>query len=230
VSLHEHNEAARIADVLDWVEEGKSVAVVTDAGTPAISDPGARLVAAAAGRGIQVSVVPGPSAVLAALVVSGLPTERFCVEGFLPRRGGERRLRIDALAAEERTAVLLEAPGRLATTLSELAEVLGERPAAVARELTKVHEEVWRGTLGALAARAASGTVRGEVVVVIAGAPAPVPPSDERVAEAVAQRLLAGDSARQAADAVSGALGVARRRAYELAIAQRSGERPGSPD
>ncbi len=228
VSLHEHNESARVAEVLGWVEDGKSVAVVTDAGTPAVSDPGARLVAAAAGRGLRVSVVPGPSAVLAALVVSGLPTDRFCVEGFLPRKGTERRRRIGALAAEERTAVVLEAPGRLAATLAELAAVLGDRPAAVARELTKVHEEVWRGTLGGLAAQAAGRTVRGEVVVVIAGAPAPDPPTDERVAEAVAMRLEAGDSARQAADAVSGALGVARRRAYEVAIAQKAAGRTGT--
>ncbi len=225
VSLHEHNESARVGEVLGWVEDGKSVAVVTDAGTPAVSDPGARLVAAAAGRGLRVSVVPGPSAVLAALVVSGLPTDRFCVEGFLPRKGTERRRRIEALAAEERTAVVLEAPGRLAATLAELVAALGDRPAAVARELTKMHEEVWRGTLGELAAQAAGRTVRGEVVVVIAGAPAPEPPTDERVAEAVAFRLEAGDSARQAAVAVSVALGVARRRAYEVAIAQKAAGR-----
>jgi 16S rRNA (cytidine1402-2'-O)-methyltransferase len=224
VSLHEHNEDARTADVLAWVADGRTVVVVTDAGTPGVSDPGGRLVAAAARQGLDVSVVPGPSAVLAALVVSGLATDRWCVEGFLPRKGPDRRRRIAALAVEGRTAVLLEAPGRLAATLAELAEVLGEdRPAAVARELTKMHEEVWRGGLGPLATRAAEAPVRGEVVVVVGGALPPAPPTDDEVAAAVTRRLEAGDSARQAADAVAAALGVARRRAYQLAIDLRDG-------
>jgi 16S rRNA (cytidine1402-2'-O)-methyltransferase len=219
VSLHEHNESSRTAEVLAWAELGRTVAVVTDAGTPAVSDPGARLVAAAVAQGVEVTVVPGPSAVLAALVVSGLPTERFCVEGFLPRKGPERRQRIASLVTEQRTAVVLEAPGRLAATLAELAEALGgDRPAAVARELTKVHEEVWRATLGALAERAAAGPVRGEVVVVVGGAAPPAPPTDADVVDAVAARLSAGDSKRAAADAVALALGIARRRAYQAAI------------
>jgi 16S rRNA (cytidine1402-2'-O)-methyltransferase len=226
VSLHEHNEDARIPEVLGWVEEGRTVAVVTDAGTPAVSDPGERLVAAAARRGLTVTVVPGPSSVLAALVVSGLPTERFCVEGFLPRKGAERHRRVAALAAEERTAVVLEAPGRLAATLAELAAALGERPVAVVRELTKVHEEVWRGTLADAAAEFAAREVRGEVAVVVGGAPPPGPVPDERVAAAVAGRLAAGDSARAAADAVAAALGVGRRRAYQAAIAQRAATPP----
>ena len=219
VSLHEHNEDSRTDEVLAWVEMGRTVAVATDAGTPGVSDPGARLVAAAVARGVEVSVVPGPSSVLAALVVSGLPTERFCVEGFLPRKGPERRQRIASLITEQRTAVVLEAPGRLAATLAELAGALGEdRPAAVARELTKVHEEVWRATLGSLAERAAAGPVRGEVVVVVGGAAAPAPPTDADVADAVAARLSAGDSVRAAADAVADALGIGRRRAYQMAI------------
>jgi 16S rRNA (cytidine1402-2'-O)-methyltransferase len=228
VSVHEHNETARVAEVLGWLAGGRTVAVVTDAGTPAVSDPGGRLVAAAAEAGFVVSVVPGPSAVLAALVVSGLATERFCVEGFLPRKGPERRRRIAALAGEERTAVVLEAPGRLAATLAELAAGLGDRPAVVARELTKLHEEVLRGTLASLAAEVAGREVRGEVVVVIGGAPPPDPVSDEAVAEAVAVRVAAGDSARAAAEAVAGTLGVSRRLAYQLAIAQRSAD-PSAP-
>lgn len=227
VSLHEHNEAARIPQVLGWVAGGRTVALVTDAGTPAVSDPGARLVAAAAAESLTVTVVPGPSAVLAALVVSGLPTDRFCVEGFLPRKGSDRRRRIEALAGEERTAVVLEAPGRLAGTLADLAEACGDRPVAVVRELTKVHEEIWRGTLPEAAAELAAHPVRGEVVLVVGGAPAAGPPADERVAAAVAERVAAGDSARQAADTVAGALGVGRRRAYELAIALRAGARSG---
>jgi 16S rRNA (cytidine1402-2'-O)-methyltransferase len=224
VSLHAHNEAARIPQVLGWVAEGKRVAVVTDAGTPAVSDPGARLVAAVAAEGQTVTVVPGPSAVLAALVVSGLPTDRFCVEGFLPRKGGDRRRRLAAVASDERTTVVLEAPGRLVDTLGDLAEACGDRPVAVVRELTKVHEEVWRGSLPEAVAEFAARQVRGEVVVVVGGAPVAAPASNERVAEVVAERLAAGDTPRQAAEAVAGALGVPRRRAYELAIALRSGD------
>lgn len=231
VSLHEHNEAARTSQVLEWVRAGRTVAVVTDAGTPAVSDPGARLVAAAAEADLPVTVVPGPSAVLAALVVSGLPTERFCVEGFLPRKGAERRRRVAALAAEERTAVLLEAPGRLAATLAELAEALGERPVAVTRELTKVHEEVVRGTLPEVAAelarRQAQGPVRGEAVVVLGGAPPAPAAGDEAVAAAVAEHLAAGAGAREAADAVAAELGVARRRAYQAALDQRAAKGTG---
>lgn len=222
VAVHEHNESARTAQVLDWVRAGRDVAVVTDAGMPAISDPGARLVAAVAAEGLPVTVVPGPSAVLAALVVSGLPTERFCVEGFLPRKGPERRRRLAALATEERTALVLEAPGRVAATLIELAGALGAaRPAAVARELTKVHEEVVRGTLAELAAAFAEREVRGEVVVVLGGAAPPPPPGDEEVAAAVARHLAGGARAREAADAVAAELGVPRRRAYQEALDQR---------
>ena len=148
-SLHEHNEDDRVAEVLDAVGQGRTVALVSDAGMPGISDPGSRVVAAAAGEGLIVSVVPGPSAADAALVTSGLPTDRYCFEGFLPRSGRERRERLEALARERRTSVVFEAPGRVAGTLAELAEVCGEdRPVAVARELTKVHEEIWRGPLG----------------------------------------------------------------------------------
>jgi len=221
VSMHEHNEAARVDEVLSWLARGRRVAVVSDAGTPGISDPGSRLVVAAARAGVPVSVVPGPSAVLAALVVSGLPTDRFCVEGFLPRKGAERRRRLEALALERRTTVLLEAPGRVAATLAELAGVLGARPVAVVRELTKVHEEVWRGPLDAAAAAFADRPARGEVVLVLGGAPEPAAATDEQVAEAVAGRLAAGDGTRAAAESVAESLGVPRRRAYEAALAQR---------
>ncbi len=223
LSLHDHNEVARQPQVLRRLADGQTVAVVSDAGTPGISDPGSRLVAAAVAAGLPVTAVPGPSAVLAALVLSGLPTDRFCVEGFLPRKGGERTRRIAALVDEERTTVLLEAPGRLAATLAQLTEVLGDRPVAVARELTKVHEEVWRGSVAEAAAEFAGREVRGEVVVVLGGAPAPGPIEDEAVESAVRQRLAAGDGPRQAASAVAESLGVGRRRAYEMALDLRDG-------
>ncbi|HUA94470.1 MAG TPA: 16S rRNA (cytidine(1402)-2'-O)-methyltransferase [Acidimicrobiales bacterium] len=229
VSLHGHNEAAMVERVLDWVAGGRTVAVVSDAGTPSVSDPGARLVAAAADRDLSVSVVPGPSSVLAALVVSGLPTDRFCMEGFLPRKGADRRRRLVALATEERTTVLLEAPGRLAGTLADLLGACGDRPVALVRELTKVHEEIWRGGLARAVERVGERPPRGEVAVVMGGAEAPGPPTDAEVAAAVAERLAAGDSARRAADAVARGLGVSRHRAYEAAIVERDGERARTP-
>jgi 16S rRNA (cytidine1402-2'-O)-methyltransferase len=221
VALHEHNEAEQIPRVLAWVEAGRSVAVVSDAGMPGISDPGARLVAAAIALGARVSVVPGPSAVVAALVVSGLPTDRFCVEGFLPRKGRARKLRLAALAAEDRTSVVLEAPGRLAATLSDLAAVCGDRPVAVVRELTKVHEETWRGPLRAAVEEFTQRPVKGEVVLVLGGAGPAGPPGDDEVINAVAERLAEGAGVRDAADAVAASLGVTRRRAYQAALSVR---------
>jgi 16S rRNA (cytidine1402-2'-O)-methyltransferase len=221
VSLHEHNESARAPQVLSWVKEGKTVALVSDAGTPGISDPGALVVAAAAAAGVPVSIVPGPSAIDAALVVSGLATDRYCVEGFLPRRGPDRRDRLGAIAADRRTTVLLEAPGRLAGTLEDLHRACGDRAVVVVRELTKLHEEVWRGTLAAAAAEFAGREVRGEIVVVLAGAGPAEPASDDAVTAAVRSRLLGGAGVRQAADEVAAELGVARRRAYQAALEVR---------
>jgi len=228
MSLHGHNEMARVEAVLAHLAEGRTVAVVSDAGTPAVSDPGGRLVSAAAAAGATVTTVPGPSAVLAALVVSGLPTDRFCFEGFLPRRGGERRRRVEAVAGDARTAVLFEAPGRLAATLGDLLEACGpERGVVVARELTKLHEEVWRGTLAEASATFAERDVRGEVVVVLAGDPeADRAPDDPDIVEALRARLEAGDSLRDAAGLVAGAMGVSRRRAYDLALALRRNAEP----
>ncbi len=223
LSLHEHNEAARVRHVASLVAGGATVAVVSDAGTPGISDPGTRLVAELAALGETVSTVPGPSSVVAALVVSGLPTDRFSVEGFLPRKGGQRRRRIAALMADERTTVVLEAPGRVAVTLEELAAVDPDRPAAVVRELTKLHEEVWRGTLAAAAAEFAPRQVRGEVVLVLGGAPAAGEPG-ERDLEAAVRDAAVHDpdaGARRVADQVAAALGVPRRRAYEAVLRVR---------
>jgi 16S rRNA (cytidine1402-2'-O)-methyltransferase len=222
-SLHEHNEVDRIDEVTAAVAAGRTVVVVSDAGMPGISDPGSRVVAAVAAAGLTVTVVPGPSAVLAALVASGLPTDRFCFEGFLPRSGKDRRLRLVGVAAEPRTTVLFEAPGRLAATLADLAEVCGEdRPVAVARELTKLHEEIWRGTAADAAGWAQGSTIRGEVVVVVGGAPVVETEVDDALlVEALAARLDAGERTRGAVDAVAAEFGVARRRVYDLALATR---------
>jgi 16S rRNA (cytidine1402-2'-O)-methyltransferase len=220
LSLYGHNEASRIVQVRACIASGGTVAVVSDAGTPGISDPGALLVARLAEAGERISVVPGPTSVVAALVVSGLPTDRFCVEGFLPRKGGERRDRIAALMAEERTSVILEAPRRVAATLGDLAAVDGGRRVAVVRELTKVYEEVWRGTMADAAAAFLEREARGEVVLVVAGAPPAGPVSDEAVDEAVRQHLARGsvDGPRQIADRVAAELGVPRRKVYETVL------------
>ncbi len=223
LSLHADNERDRLERVAACVASGGTVAVVSDAGTPGISDPGAWLAAELAAAGETVSTVPGPSSVIGALVVSGLATDRFCVEGFLPRKGPERRRRVAVVMGDERTSVVLEAPGRVAGTLAELAALDPERPAAVVRELTKMHEEVWRGPLGEAARVFASRQLRGEVVLVIAGAPAPPPVSDAEVDEAVRRRMAddPGAGARQLAERVAAELGVARRRAYEAALRAR---------
>jgi 16S rRNA (cytidine1402-2'-O)-methyltransferase len=229
LSLHGHNETTRLERVAACVAEGGTVAVVSDAGTPGISDPGAWLAGQLAAMGETVTVVPGASSVLAALVVSGLPTDRFCVEGFLPRKGTERRRRLAALMADERTCVVLEAPGRVAGTLAELAALDSERPVAVARELTKLHEEVWRGSLGDAAASFGADPVRGEVVLVVGGAP-PAAAADERDVEAAVIRAMADDpdaGPRQVAERVAAALGVTKRRVYEAALRVRAGgDRP----
>jgi 16S rRNA (cytidine1402-2'-O)-methyltransferase len=193
---------------------------------PAVSDPGARVVAAVAAAGLAVTVVPGPSAVLAALVSSGLATDRFCFEGFLPRSGRTRLERLTSVASETRTSVLFEAPGRVAATLADLAAVCGDdRPVAVARELTKLHEEVWRGTLADGAAWAGDG-VRGEVVLVLAGAPAVAEAlvEDDELARALDERFATGARTRGAVDEVAALHGVARRRVYDLALRMKGGD------
>jgi 16S rRNA (cytidine1402-2'-O)-methyltransferase len=230
LSLHDHNEASRVERVLSCVAGGGTVAVVSDAGMPGISDPGALLVARAAEAGEVVSVVPGPTSVVAALVISGLPTDRFCMEGFLPRKGADRRDRVAALMADQRTTVVLEAPGRLAATLAELAAVDGSRRLAVVREVTKVHEEVWRGTAAEGAAVFAARLARGEVVVVVAGAPPPEPTSAEAVEVAVRARLAQGEreGPRQIAQDLGEELGVPRRTVYETVLRLRSETGPTS--
>jgi 16S rRNA (cytidine1402-2'-O)-methyltransferase len=218
--VNDHNEAERVAAVSARLDAGDLVAVVTDAGMPGISDPGERLVRAAIEHGHNVDVVPGASAVVAALVVSGLPTARFAFDGFLPRKGSARAARLEELGAEERTIVLYEAPHRLARALADLASTLGpDRSIAVCRELTKLHQEIWRGPIGEAAARW-SGEVeaKGEFVLVIAGAPAPAAPSTATLEAAVDAELETGASRRDAAASVAAALGVSRREAYAVAL------------
>ncbi len=225
VAVHAHNEAVAAAALVIEAGAGTVVAVVTDAGMPGISDPGARLVAAAADAGVLVEVVPGPSAALAALVVSGLPTDRFAFDGFLPRKGGERAARLAAIAAEPRTVVLFESPHRVQATLLHLLGACGaDRPVAVARELTKIHEEVWRGTVGDAVRWIDSVEPRGEYVIVVG--PAPVAArgealDDEAITAALALRLAAGDDRKGAVAAVTAGLGVPRRRVYDLAVAMK---------
>lgn len=216
LKLNEHNEVERGAELVDRVLNGETVAVVTDAGMPAISDPGERLVAAAVEAGIPVEVVPGPSAGVTALAVSGLSTGRFVFEGFLPRKGRARSERLGELASEQRTIVCYEAPHRLGRTLDDLTAVMGrERRIVVARELTKLHEEVWRGTLGEASGWEAD--LRGEIVLVIEGAPAPPPPGEADLIAALEAALASGCSKRDAVNSVAAGGGVARRRVYELA-------------
>ncbi len=223
VSLHAHNEAARIEKTLAVLEGGGSVALVCDAGSPLISDPGERLVAAVVEAGHEVTAVPGPSALLAALSISGLPAVPFSFVGFLPRRAGERDALLERLRERAETLVFFESPRRLAATLRRLCEVLGERAACVARELTKLHEEAARGPLSELAERVAAGT-RGEVTIVVAGA-APADRTDRLDAEALAAeiraRLVAGGSSRAIAAVLTPRSGLRRRDVYARAVALR---------
>jgi len=217
VSYFEGNEAARTPVLVEALEEGKRVLLVTDAGMPSVSDPGFRLVAAAVERGVTVTAVPGPSAVLAALAVSGLPVDRFCFEGFLPRKAGERARRLASLRQEARTMVFFEAPHRTEAALTAMAEAFGgERPAAVCRELTKTHEEVRRGGLAGLVAWAAEG-VRGEVTIVVSGLDeaVDVPTDPDALAELVAREEATGVTRKEAVPAVAKRLGLPKRLVYD---------------
>jgi 16S rRNA (cytidine1402-2'-O)-methyltransferase len=220
VSYHEHNEVTRTEDLLARLVGGARVLVVTDAGMPSVSDPGYRLVVAAVQAGVKVTCVPGPSAVLMALAVSGLPVDRFCFEGFPSRKAGERLRSFQALARERRTLIFFEAPHRLDPTLAAMAEAFGpDRPAAVCRELTKTYEEVKRGTLGELAAWAAKG-VKGEITVVVGGAPAEVSDPEAAVAE-IQARVAGGERLRDACAEVAAATGLSRNDLYNAALAAR---------
>lgn len=223
VAGHEHNEAERAEMVVAAIQAGQTVACITDAGMPAVSDPGARIVAACVDAGLTVEVVPGPSAVLAALVVSGLPTDRFVFEGFLPRKGAERRERIALIAQETRSVVCFEAPHRIASLVGDLAAACGpDRRIAIARELTKLHETVWRGSLGDAERAPDVTTPRGEYVVVIEPVPAQeVDVDDDAICAALRAAMAEGLSARDASARVAADLGIPKRRAYDLAVSLR---------
>lgn len=213
---NEHTEFHRIADVLDVLGAGGDVAVVTDAGTPGISDPGERLVRAAIDAGYDVAAVPGPAAAITALVISGLPTDRYVFEGFIPRSGRDRTRRLAEIADERRTIVLYEAPHRVVRTLADLGDVCGaDRQVAVCRELTKLYEEVVRGTLGSIDV----GEPRGEYVIVLGGAPVDDGPvDDDTLVAALRAELAAGSTKKDAVTTVAQRLGVPKKRVYTLAI------------
>jgi 16S rRNA (cytidine1402-2'-O)-methyltransferase len=219
VSYHEHNEGSRTSNLVDRIAAGQLVVLVTDAGMPSVSDPGYRLVAACIDAGLPVTTAPGPSAAITALALSGLPVDRFCFEGFLPRKAGQRRDRLRGLATEDRTMVFFEAPHRTAEVLTDMAELWGDsRAAAVCRELTKTHEEVRRGTLRDLATWARDG-LRGEITLVVRGATEQkLELSDDELAERVRVIEQSGSTRRDAVDAVAAMTGVSRRRVYAAAI------------
>ncbi|MEV6509507.1 16S rRNA (cytidine(1402)-2'-O)-methyltransferase [Streptomyces sp. NBC_01288] len=227
VSYFEGNEAARTPELVEALLGGSRVLLVTDAGMPSVSDPGYRLVAAAVEKDIKVTAVPGPSAVLTALALSGLPVDRFCFEGFLPRKAGERLSRLREVAGERRTLVYFEAPHRLDDTLAAMAEVFGaERRAAVCRELTKTYEEIKRGPVGELAEWAAEG-VRGEITVVVEGAPEK---AEELGADELVRRVRvreeAGERRKEAIAAVAVEAGVPKREVFDAVVAAKSAQKP----
>ncbi|MEN8655746.1 16S rRNA (cytidine(1402)-2'-O)-methyltransferase [Streptomyces sp. 21So2-11] len=231
VSYFEGNETARTPELVEALEGGSRVLLVTDAGMPSVSDPGYRLVAAAVEKDIKVTAVPGPSAVLTALALSGLPVDRFCFEGFLPRKAGERLSKLREAAGERRTLVYFEAPHRLDDTLAAMAEVFGdERRAAVCRELTKTYEEVKRGPLKALAEWAADG-VRGEITVVVEGAPDAVLDLDPaELVRRVQVREEAGERRKEAIVSVAAEVGLPKREVFDAVVAAKNAARAGSAD
>lgn len=230
ISAHEHNEAARARLVAELLGEGKNVALVSDAGTPLLSDPGARLVQSAIEGGFEVIPIPGASALLAALVASGLSADRFTFYGFIPRKGGDRTALLREIAASPYTSVLYESPHRVAALLADLGEAAGlERRVAVARELTKLHEECYRATLAEAVPHFRDRQVKGEIVVVVEGNTAPAPATDEAAARALAEALLARGLAPSAvARELRDRLDIPRNDAYRLA--QESAETDGVPD
>ncbi|MBF0721110.1 16S rRNA (cytidine(1402)-2'-O)-methyltransferase [Sanguibacter inulinus] len=222
LSYHEHNESARADELLDVVENGGTVLIVTDAGMPSVSDPGYRVVTRAIERGLPVTSAPGPSAVLTALAVSGLPTDRFCFEGFPPRKPGERSRAFELLADERRTMVFFESPHRVDQTLAAMAEAFGvDRPAAVCRELTKTYEEVLRGGLGELAETAAQEQLRGEISIVVSGAPQRETATTAELVAEVLSRVAGGERLKEAVAGVADAAGVHKRELYAAALAAK---------
>jgi 16S rRNA (cytidine1402-2'-O)-methyltransferase len=219
LAVHDHNEAGTVGDILTRLDKGEQVVVVTDAGMPGISDPGERLVAGAIAAGHRVEVVPGPSAAVSALVVSGLPTGRFVFEGFLPRKGSVRAQRLAEIASEVRTVVLFEAPHRVRQTVADLAAAAGgARRVALVRELTKLHEDVWRGSLAGAVEHLSHDEPRGEYVIVLDAAPPRPPAGETDVQDALRARLAAGVDKRTAIAEVASDLGVPKRMVYDVAL------------
>ena len=220
---HDHNEEGRSATIVQAVQDGQRVLLLSDAGMPTISDPGYVAAAAVAEADLPVTVVPGPSAALTALALSGLPTGRFTVEGFLARKGSERSRRLASLAGEERTMIFYESPHRTAATLADFVQTFGaDRRGTVSRELTKLHEEVRRGTLAELAEWAESERIRGEIVIIVEGAQAPETPEAQDVVQLVLDRVAAGERLKAACAAVAAETGTSKRELYEAALAARS--------
>jgi 16S rRNA (cytidine1402-2'-O)-methyltransferase len=220
--VNEHTERDASAAVVDAIHAGKTVALITDAGTPGISDPGGVVVQAVIDAGLPLTSTPGPAAFVMALVLSGLPTTRFVFEGFLPRSGTDRAERLQQIAAEQRTVVFYEAPHRIARTLADIAKVcVPQRRIAVARELTKLHEEIWRGTVIDASTHFESNEPMGEFVLVLEGAAPADAASADDIDAALDSALASGMSVRDAADAVASALGVAKRVAYQAALARK---------
>ena len=222
IVINEHTEYDAREEIVGFVASGKTVALITDAGTPGISDPGERLVVAMINAGLQVSAIPGPSALTMALVTSGLPTSRFVFEGFLPRSGAERTERLAMATTESRTTIYYEAPHRLIKTLSDLTTACGAvRRVVIARELTKLHEEFWRGTLQDANMHFAATEPRGEFVIILEPAKPPAPPTNEELVEAIRSEMNKGVSRKDSAARVSARFGVAKRHVYELALQVR---------
>ena len=222
IVVNEHTEYDARNQIVSLITDGKTVALITDAGTPGISDPGERLVVAVTSAGLQVSAIPGPSALTMALVISGLPTSRFVFEGFMPRSGADRSERLAMATTESRTTIFYEAPHRLIKTLSDLTTACGAiRRVVVARELTKMHEEIWRGTLQDASMHFANSEPRGEFVIILEPAKPPAPPTDQELIEAIRAEIAKGVSRKDSAARVSARFGVAKRTVYELALQVR---------
>ncbi|MDR7568564.1 MAG: 16S rRNA (cytidine(1402)-2'-O)-methyltransferase [Armatimonadota bacterium] len=226
LSYHEHNERRRTQELLTHLRAGRSVALVSDAGTPGISDPGYKLIRACVEEEIPVVPVPGPSAVLAALATSGLATDRFLFAGFVPRRSSERRRFFEELREERGTLILFESPERILESLRDLQAVMGDRRVAVCRELTKLHEEVFRGHVRDALAHLEAHPPRGEITLVVEGAPLHAPEAG-KADEELRRRLERGESVRDAAEAVAQAYGISRREAYRRALRIRTGSSAG---
>lgn len=220
---HDHNEEERSETIVQAVQDGQRVLLLSDAGMPTISDPGYVAAAAVAEADLPVTVVPGPSAALTALALSGLPTGRFTFEGFLARKGSERTRRLASLAGEERTMIFYESPHRTAATLADFVQTFGaDRRGTVSRELTKLHEEVRRGTLAELAEWAASERIRGEIVIIVEGAQTPETPEAQDIVQLVLDRVTGGERLKSACAAVAAETGTSKRDLYEAALAARS--------